>query len=180
MLCAVYPLSISPFASALTTERCLWCRSIADCISRSPYVRRRSATVAVQSAPQTCFCSALFFTISLYVLFSHLSFVCLLAGGCAYGFTPRPPSLRLIMSSLRFFLGQIYYLKRHVYGTRPNARLSSHHKKYIHWQQLALQADTVAPSHTSSTNQRSVAPDALIFVRENSARMNMPKLAEPK
>jgi hypothetical protein len=67
-----------------------------------------------------------------------------------------------------------------VYGTRPNIHLSSHYKKYIHWQQLALQVDPVAPSHMSSTNQRSVEPNALIFVRENSARMNMPKLAEPK
>jgi hypothetical protein len=32
-------------------------RSIVDCIVRSPHVRRRSTTVAVQSAPQACFCS---------------------------------------------------------------------------------------------------------------------------
>ena len=36
---------------------CTWCQSVADCIVRSPYARRRSATVAVQSAPRTRFYS---------------------------------------------------------------------------------------------------------------------------
>jgi len=40
-----------------TTGMRPWCRSIADCISRSPYLRRRLATVAVRSAPRTCLCS---------------------------------------------------------------------------------------------------------------------------
>jgi len=47
-----------PYCCAtFTTETCPWCRSIAGCIFRSPYLRRPSATAAVRSALQTCFCS---------------------------------------------------------------------------------------------------------------------------
>ena len=38
-------------------KTCSACRSIADCIHRSPYVRRRLVTVAAQSTPQPWFCS---------------------------------------------------------------------------------------------------------------------------
>jgi hypothetical protein len=40
-----------------TTKTCNACRSIADCIHRLPHTHRRSATVAVRSAPRTCLCS---------------------------------------------------------------------------------------------------------------------------
>jgi len=50
--------------------------------------------------------------------------------------------------------GQLYYLKRHVEGVRPDLRVSNHWKNYTRWRQQYQQAGDELPIPDNPTNKR--------------------------